>query len=142
MKFRFISTVLILLTCSSTNANNKKEFTFSGMPSESNIYIQTESYKEEFEGNKLHLQSFANTEMAKLKIKYDEIGRTSDAYKDELCGLLSKFVNESTEYLSHNLKYSEYEMEDLMESKKEEIYILDRKFYDEFGYDCRMYWNQ
>lgn len=142
MKFRFIPILLILLTSSFTNANNKKEFTFSKMPSEFNIYIQTESYKGGFEGNTSLLQSFANTEMTKLKIKYDEIGRTSDAYKDELCVLLSNFFNESTEYLSYNLKYSEYEIEDLMESKKEQIYLLDKKFYDQYGYDCRSYWNK
>ena len=139
---RIILSLIILLTALFTNASDKKEFTFSKIPSELNIHIKTESYKGGFEQNTSFLQSLANTEMTKLKIKYDEIGQTSDAYKDEVCVLLSKFINESTEYLSYNLKYSEYEMEDLMKSKKEEIYLLDKNFYDEFGYDCRTYWNK
>lgn len=142
MKPSFIIILLALLISSFVMASEKKEFTFSKRPSQMNIYIQTESHKGEFERNTSLIQTLANTEMTLLKHSYDEIGRTSDAYKNDLCILLSKFVNESTEYLSYNLKYSEYEMEDLMESKKEEIYLLDKKFYDQYGYDCRSYWNK
>lgn len=142
MKPSLIIILSALLMPSYAVANEKKEFTFSKRPSQMNIFIQTEAYKGAFKENVPLLQTLANTEMTLLKHSYDEIGRTSDAYKNDLCILLSKFVNESTEYLSYNLKYSEYEMEDLMESKKEEIYLLDKKFYDQYGYDCRSYWNK
>lgn len=142
MKIRTALTLLIALPSFHVHANYPKEFTFSKSATQFRIKIKEESNKIDYEKNKILLESFLSQELTLLKISYDEIGKHSEAYKNEYClkGTISN--DEIAEYIIKNIKYEDYEYEDYIKARNETILKTDKEMFENLGFDCRSYWKK